>query len=119
MGVCMSIRQEFVGEGVGLLTGRCHDNHESLMPTLPSCIFRPTPLPALSRMSGKCDYLCPEGRSDIIAQETCVLLNPQRPHDVNLQPARYGQGVSQREGKPISSPLRRLTDNYQSGRGRR
>lgn len=35
MGACMSIRLEFVGEGVSLLTGRCHDNHESLMQTPP------------------------------------------------------------------------------------
>lgn len=40
----------------------------------------------------------------------------RHPPDVNLQPISYGQGVVQWEGKPISSPLRRLTDNYQSRR---
>lgn len=32
VGGCMSIRLRLVGEGVSLLSGCCHDNHESLMP---------------------------------------------------------------------------------------
>lgn len=70
MGVSISMRQKFVGEGVRLLTGRCHDDHKALLQP-PS----PPPTPLL-RMSGKWNYLCPKGGCEITTQELCVPLNP-------------------------------------------
>lgn len=94
---------------------RCHDNHESFTASSPPCIFQPTPLSlcVLSRMSGKCDYLDPEGRTDVIVQENVCFLILTPPPDVSLRPISYVQGVAQREGRPVRTPLRLLTDSSQ------
>lgn len=65
----MSIRLRLVGEGVSLLSGCCHDNHESLMPP-PLDIFQPTPLSVLSTMTRKYDYRYPQGKDDVTAKKT-------------------------------------------------
>ncbi len=110
VGVCMSIRLDFVGEGVSLSASCCHDNHESLM-------HPPSRLLLYLHSWGWVGNVItvPRGsewrhhRRFWIPKSTwCEFTTHQ------LWP-----GDAQREGKPISSPLRRPTDNYQSRRGRR
>lgn len=77
----------------------------------PSFVFQITPLCTVWD-SGKCDYSCPEGQSDVIAHETCTF-DPQRPLDESLLPISCVQAAAQWEGEPIRASLRHLTDTNQ------
>lgn len=107
-GGCISSRQ-FVGEGVCLLAGRCHDNHKSLMQP-PSLFLHLTAHSSLCCLGWVGNVITSASRATVTSSHR---KHSQCPPDVNLQPISYGWEGG---GSPSKTPWRCLTDNNQGRR---